>query len=105
MKIAAKLQYLGILASLLLTSCSGITTIKSPNEDGGLGGNQDQDVVEKKESGYGALCSVATLFSKLVFYRNSLFHRFFLFLDHSTNHFATDRTGFFRSKVTIVTFF
>ena len=49
MKIAAKLQYLGILASLLLTSCSGITTIKSPNEDGGLGGNQDQDVVEKKD--------------------------------------------------------
>ena len=49
MKIAAKLQYLGILASLLLTSCSGTTIIKSPNEDGGLGGNQEQDKVEKKD--------------------------------------------------------
>ena len=49
MKIAAKLQYLGILSSLVLTSCSGTTIIKSPNEDGGLGGNQEQDKVEKKD--------------------------------------------------------
>jgi len=34
-----------------------------------------------------------------------LFHLFFLFFDHTSDHFATDRTGFTACKVSIVTFF
>lgn len=49
MKISAKLKYLGILGILLLSSC-GETIIKSPNEDGGLGGNEAGDQVVQKDA-------------------------------------------------------
>ena len=34
----------------------------------------------------------------------SLFHGFFLLLDHSANHLAADGAGFLGSQVTIVAF-
>ena len=50
MKNIKKFGIFTFIFGMLLTSCGQITDIslKSPNEDGGLEGNQDQDTVEKR---------------------------------------------------------
>lgn len=68
MKNAAKLKYFSILAALVLASCTPTTdgSLKSPNEDGGLEGNQDQDKVEKQTTE--TLCNFLKEVGKNEFY-------------------------------------